>query len=92
MIKQVKLMILANIALGILFVIFNFIYDYFGNSVTHNTLWSPFWLTFYNYKQLAALGGTLGSQQPNFSFYFFWASIIINIFFIYELQKKKLHS
>ncbi len=85
--KQAKLMITANILLGLLFILFNFIYNYFGNSTGHHTLWSPLWLTFYISQ--AATFGDIGAQHPNFSFYFFWASIIINVYFILRLQKKQ---
>lgn len=83
MIKQAKLMIFANILLGLLFILSNFIYDYFGNRAGHHALWSPLWLTFYNYQAPS----DIGVQEPNFSFYFFWASIIINVYFIFRLQK-----
>ena len=84
MTKQAKLMIFANILLGLLFILFNFIYDYFGNPAGHHALWSPLWLTFYNYQAPS----DIGVQEPNFSFYFFWASIIINVYFIFRLQKE----
>lgn len=84
--KQAKLMVLTNIILGLLFIFFNLIYDYFGNPAGHYAVWSPLWLTFYNY-QAAITIGDLGAQNLNFNFYFFWASIIINVYFIFRLQK-----
>jgi hypothetical protein len=83
--RQAKLMIAANVILGVLFILFNFIYDYFGNPAGHHAVWSPLWLTFYN-SQAAATIGDVGAQNPNFSFYFFWAAIILNVYFIYRLS------
>jgi len=87
--KQFKLMILANVLLGFLFVVFNLIYAYFGNTHPSNTLWSPLWLTFYNYEYAAQFGHFLGVQEPNFSFYFFWAVLLVNVYFIVRLQRSK---
>ena len=88
MIKQYKLMILVNVLLGFLFIAVNLIYYYFGSIRPTIILWSPFWLTFYN-PQAAATIGDLGAQEPNFSFYFFWVLMIVNVYFIYLLQKSK---
>ena len=84
--RQLKLMILANIILGLLFIASNFVFDYFGNMPSHHALWSPMWLTFYNYV-FAAQFGDIGAQIPNFSFYFFWASIAVNLYFIIKLGR-----
>ena len=84
---QVKLMILVNAFLGFLFVVSNLIYDYFGNMPSHHALWSPLWLTFYNY-QAAATIGDFGVQEPNFSFYFFWALLLTNVYFLIKLGRK----
>ena len=85
MIKQYKLMIFANILLGLLFLVVNYIYYYFAtNFEGHGVLWSPLWLTYYNFRI-----ESLGSPEPNFSFYFFWILMIVNVYFIYSLQKSK---
>jgi hypothetical protein len=86
--KEFKLMIFVNVLLGFFFVVSNFIYDYFGNMPSHHALWSPLWLTFYNYR-FAAEFGDIGVQEPNFSFYFFWVLMIVNLYFIYKLQRNK---
>jgi hypothetical protein len=80
--KQFKLMIFVNLLLGLFFAISNLIYDYFGNMPSHDTLWSPLWLTFYN-----SIEKGIGAQEPNFSFYFFWVLMIVNVYFIYKLQR-----
>jgi len=85
--KQFKLIILTNIAIAILFVVCNIIYGY-AASGRNSALWSPLWLTFYN-TQKAATIGDIGRQLPNFAFYFFWAAIIINLYFIFKTQNKQ---
>ena len=77
-------MILVNAILGISFVVANLIYAYFGNTSPHQALWSPLWLTFYN-AQKAATGGDISVQELNFSFYFFWALLLINVYFLIKL-------
>jgi hypothetical protein len=89
MVKQYKIMIFVNILLGLLFIASNFIYDYFGNMPSHRALWSPLWLTFYNYQFAASIGGEIGVPEPNFSFYFFWVLMIANIYFIVRFQKSR---
>ena len=89
MIKQYKLMIFVNILLGLLFLVVNYVYYYFANRFDgHGVLWSPLWLTFYNFRAAATIGD-FGAQEPNFSFYFFWVLMIVNVYFIYLLQKSK---
>ena len=88
MLQIAKYAIIVNVVLGLLFVVANFVFDYFANAPYHHALWSPLWLTFYNY-QAAATIGDIGVQEPNFSFYFFWILMIVNIYFILRLQKKK---
>lgn len=85
MARDFKLMVLANALLGLLFVVANLIYDYFGNMPSHHALWSPLWLTFSNYRVV----GDVGVPEPNFSFYFFWALLLINVYFIVRLQRSK---
>ena len=82
--KQFKLMIYVNVLLGFFFVVSNLVYDYFGNMQSHYALWSPLWMTFYNSNIV-----DLGAQEPNFSFYFFWALLLINVYFIVRLQRSK---
>jgi len=85
--EQFKLMILVNILLGLLFLVLNYVYYYFANRFEGlGALWSPLWLTFYNFKAAATIGD-FGSQEPNFSFYFFWVLMIVNVYFIYRLQR-----
>jgi hypothetical protein len=84
--KQFKIMILVNALMGSLFIVFNIIYDYFANMPTPQALWSPLWLHFYN-AVIAAQTGDVGVQEPNFSFYFFWALLLINVYFIIRLQR-----
>jgi hypothetical protein len=88
MMKQFKIMILVNALMGSLFIVFNIIYDYFANMPTNHALWSPLWLRFYNYV-IAAQFGDVGVQEPNFSFYFFWTLLLINVYFIIRLQRSK---
>jgi hypothetical protein len=85
--RQFKLMILVNALLGFLFIAMNLIYV-FGRGRPSDILWSPLWLTFYDSQALRTIGD-LGLQIPNFSFYFFWISIIINVYFLYRLQRSK---
>jgi len=82
--EQSKLMIFVNIILGFIFIGINLIINYFGSIRPTDILWSPLWLTFYN-----ARIEDLGAQEPNFIFYFFWVPLIINMYFIYLLQKSK---
>jgi hypothetical protein len=84
--RQFKLMILINFLLGFFFIVANLVYDYFGNAPSHHAVWSPLWLTFYNY-QAAATIGDVGAQEPNFSFYFFWALLFVNVYFLFRLQR-----
>ena len=88
MIKQYKLMIFVNILLAFLFIAVNLIYNYFDSIRPTVIVWSPFWLTFYN-PQAAATIGDVGSPEPNFSFYFFWALLLANVYFIVRLQRSK---
>jgi len=76
-------MVLVNVLLGFLFIIANLVYDYFGNAPSHHAVWSPLWLTFYNYQVV----GDVGAQEPNFSFYFFWTLLLVNVYFLFRLQK-----
>ena len=86
MVNQYKTMILFNVLLGFLFVVSNLIYDYFGNMPSHHAFWSPLWLTFQNYSPMA---DDVGAQEPNFSFYFFWVLLIVNVVFLIRLQRSK---
>ena len=86
MIKQYKLMIFVNILLGLLFLVVNYVYYYFARFDGHGILWSPLWLTFYNFSPIV---DDVGAQEPNFSFYFFWILMVVNVYFIYLLQKSK---
>jgi hypothetical protein len=86
MLKEARRMILVNAVLGTSFGIANLIYAYFGNTSPHQTLWSPLWLTFHN-AQAAATIGDIGAQTPNFSFYFFWALLLINVYFLFKLGR-----
>lgn len=62
MIKQYKLMLLVNALLGFSFVVSNYIYYYFANRFDgHGVLWSPLWLTFYNFSPTA---DDVGSPEP----------------------------
>jgi membrane protein implicated in regulation of membrane protease activity len=82
--KQFKIMIFVNGLLGFFFVVSNLVYDYFGNMPSHHALWSPLSITFYNYTF-----PSIGAVEPNFSFYFFWVLMIVNVYFIYRLQRSK---
>jgi hypothetical protein len=81
--EQSKLMIFVNVILGLIFIAINLIINYFGSIRPTDILWSPLWLTFYN----ARIEDSLGALEPNFIFYFFWVPIIVNVYFIYLLQK-----
>lgn len=89
MTRQLKLMILANILLGISFVAANFVYLYFASLRPTTIVWSPLWLTYYNPHATVTIGD-LGSPEPNFSFYFFWALLLVNIYFLIKLEKKSI--
>ncbi len=89
MLLQVKMMILVDILLVFLFVVSNLIYLYFGSLRPTDILWSPLYLTFYN-SQAAATIGDVGAQEPNFSFYFFWALLLVNVYFLIVLGKKRM--
>ena len=80
-------MLCINVLLAILFAVCNLIYVYFGSRFPTNILWSPLWLTYYNAQEAAQLGHTLGVQEPNFGFYFFWILMVVNIYFLFRLQK-----
>jgi|GEM_PF-3621278 hypothetical protein len=82
MLRQAKLMITVDIVLACLFIIANLIYAYLGNTPPHNTLWTPFWLTFYTPGV-----DDVGSKEPNFGFYLFWAVLLINIYFLISLGR-----
>jgi hypothetical protein len=84
--RKFELMILVNVLLGFLFIMANLVYDYFGNAPSHHAVWSPLWLTFYNY-QAATTFGDIGVQEPNFSFYFFWTLLFVNVYFLFRLQR-----
>ena len=75
-------MIIANIVLAVLFVLANIVYAYLGNTPPHSTIWTPFWLTFYTPGV-----DDVGVKEPNFSFYFFWAILLINIYFLISLSR-----
>ncbi len=86
--RQFKLMISVNIVLGASFLICNYVYFYFINRFDgHAALWSPLSLTFVNMKEISDVGSTIGVLEPNFSFYFFWVVMVVNIYFLYRLQK-----
>jgi|WetSurSiteA1Bulk_404760.scaffolds.fasta_scaffold219338_2 hypothetical protein len=82
--KQFKLMIFVNILLGLLFVAFNFMYSNLATG-EHRGLWGSLWITFYNIHSV----GDIGVQYPNFAFYFFWVLMIVNVYFVYRLQRSK---
>jgi hypothetical protein len=79
-------MILVNALLGSFFLVSNYIYYYFANRFEgHGVLWSPLWLTFRNFQ----VPNDMGALEPNFSFYFFWALLLINIYFLIVLGRKR---
>jgi hypothetical protein len=84
--QQVKLMILVNVVLGVLFVATNFAYVYFSSIKPTTIVWNTFWLTFYNRNPIDI---DVGAREPNFSFYFFWALLLINICFLIVIGRKK---
>jgi hypothetical protein len=86
MLRQVKLMLLANILLGTAFLVVNLVYAYAASVRPTMILWSPLWLTFYN-AEAAARIGDLGAQRPNFGFYLFWALLLINVYFLIKLGR-----
>jgi hypothetical protein len=61
---------------------------YFFATGDHQALWSPLWLTFYNIRAAATIGD-IGVAYPNFAFYFFWISTIVNLYFIIKIQRSK---
>jgi hypothetical protein len=84
--RQFKLMILLNILLSLVFVALNLAYDDYGNIPGHAVQWTPLWLRFYNY---ALPVPDMGITIPNFTFYLFWLSTIVNLYFIIRLQRSK---
>ena len=86
---DLKIMILANIILSLLFVALNFAFGYFANLPSIHAQWNPLWLTYYNFDYLAQMGGEIVAPIPNFSFYFFWISIAVNLYFIIKLGRNK---
>ena len=87
--RQFKLMISVKHCARCIFsylqlcLIFYFINRFDG----HAALWSPLSLTFVNMKEISDVGSTIGVLEPNFSFYFFWVVMVVNIYFLYRLQK-----
>jgi hypothetical protein len=82
--KQFNLMLLVNVLLSLLFVAFNFMYSSLSTG-DHRALWGPLSITFYNVRSFADIGLT----YPNFAFYFFWVLMIVNVYFIFRLQRSK---
>ena len=80
-------MILANGLLGIAFAAANLIYAHFGNTSPHETTWTPLWLTFFNAEYVKTIGPDFGLTVPNFSFYFFLALLLVNVFFLIKLGR-----
>lgn len=87
--KIAKYAVAVNAILGLLFVVSNFVFGYFANLPDIHALWNPLWLTYYNFDYLAQMGGEIVAPIPNFSFYFFWASIAVNLYFIIKLGRNK---
>ncbi len=83
--KQLKLMILVNIILALVYVSLNLAYYFYGYRVGHAVQWTPLWLRFYNYQSLT----DIGIQIPNFTFYLFWIVIAVNLYFIIKLERSK---
>jgi hypothetical protein len=81
--SKFKTMLFIHVLLGFLFVVFNLTYFYFGS---RNIVWSPLWLTFIN-LQVGTQSRYVGSAQPNFSFYFFWVLLSVNVYFLFRTQK-----
>ena len=72
-------MILANALMVLFFVVCNLIYVFSGKDV----YWDPLLLTSFTPGIL-----DLDLKLPNFSFYFFWVLLLINIYFIIALGRK----
>jgi len=87
--RQLKLVILVNVLLCGLFVVCNFVFGYFANLPSIHAQWNPLWLTYYNFDYLAQMGGEIVAPIPNFSFYFFWISIAVNLYFIIKLGRSR---
>ena len=84
MIKQFKIMIFVNALLGFSFLVSNYIYYYFAVRFDgHGVIWTPLWLIFRNFQ----VPDDMGAVEPNFSFYFFWVLMIVNIYFLFRLQR-----
>jgi hypothetical protein len=95
MIKDSKLMILANVFLSLLFVLANYGIGNEFNSYPHDLRyihWSPFLIqdshayTFVN-GNLVGIGGDV--LIYNFPFWIFFVAIAVNIIFFYRLQRTK---
>jgi len=76
-------MILANAVIALLFALANYVYAYFG-AWPHETIWNPFWLTFYTPN-----ADDVGAQQPNFSLYFFFILLLVNVYFLIRLGRNR---
>lgn len=85
--SQVKYMLAVNAVLGVAFVAANLIYVYFAGLHPTTIIWSPLLLTWYN-PQAAATIGDFGSPEANFSFYFFWTLLLVNVYFLVLLGRK----
>jgi hypothetical protein len=82
--KQFNLMFFVNTIIGMLFLLTNYVYYYFATRFDGSSaLWNPLWLTFRNFR----VPDDMGVPEPNFSFYFFWVELAVNVYFLYRLQK-----
>ena len=84
--KIAKYAIVVNVILSLLFVVSNFAFAYFNKPPDKIIMWSPLQLNLYDIQALMAGGLVVG--VPNFSFYFFWASVAINLYFIVKLSRE----
>jgi hypothetical protein len=85
--SQIKYMLAVNAVFAVAFIVANLFYVYFSGLHPTTIIWSPLQLTWYN-PQAAATIGDVGSAEPNFSFYFFWALLLINGCFLIKLGRK----
>jgi hypothetical protein len=84
-----KLMILVNVVLGLLYVVLNMAYYLYGYSEGYAVQWTPLWLWFYNYQYSVTMQPDFGITIPNFSFYLFWIAIAVNLCFVVILGRNK---
>ncbi len=91
--RQVKLMVLANVLLGLLFVLAFLAIQQQVESLLHSggrysvSDVSPLWIQVDSHQPPPYIEGP--HFIPNYPFYMFWVVIAVNLYFIFRLQRSK---